>query len=79
LKVLEPKAIQPAIDFYRQRTDTENFCTDIVGLVQGSAEEKVVLTKNVELKLRNIRKVAYQQLIDTVISACTAASEGNLE
>jgi len=30
-------------------------------------------------KVENIRKVAYQGLIDTVIAACTAASEGKLE
>jgi ankyrin repeat protein len=29
--------------------------------------------------LRNIKKVAYQKFIDTVIAACTAASEGKLE
>jgi len=50
-----------------------------VGLVQGQAEEKIVLTKNVEQKLRNIKKVAYQTLIDTVIAACTAASEGKID
>ena len=48
LKVLQPKAIEPAISFYGQTTDTEAFCTHIVGLVQGSAEEKIVLTKNIE-------------------------------
>ena len=30
-------------------------------------------------KVENIRKIAYQGLIDTVIAACTAASEGKLE
>ena len=38
-----------------------------------------MLTKNIEQKLRNIKKVAYQKLIDTVIAACTAASEGKLD
>ncbi len=78
LKVLQPKSIADEIDFYTSITDTENFCTNIIGLVQAAAEEKVVVKNNSD-KVENVRKVAYQGLIDTVIAACTAASEGKLE
>lgn len=78
LKVLRPKSIADEIDFYSSVTDTEKFCSNIVGLVQAAAEEKLAAKNNSD-KVENVRKVAYQGLIDTVIAACTAASEGKLE
>lgn len=78
LKILRPQSIANTIDFYSSITDSENFCSIIVGLVQAAAEEKLVVKSGSD-KVENIRKIAYQGLIDTVIAACTAASEGKLE
>jgi glutaminase len=50
-----------------------------VGQFQGGVEEKVVTKRNIDKKLKEIRKSAYQVQIKTVILACNAAVEGNLE
>jgi len=33
LKVLQPKSIAPVIEFFSKTTDSEKFCSHIVGLV----------------------------------------------
>jgi glutaminase len=52
---------------------------DIVGEYRGGVEEKIVVTRNLEKKLKEIRKKAYQIEIQTVIAACTAASNGEVD
>lgn len=76
--VSAPPIIAPIVDFLKV-TDSENFCVDVVGEYRGGVEEKIVITRNLEKKLKDIRKNAYQIEIQTIIAACTAASYGDVE
>jgi Ankyrin repeats (3 copies) len=78
LRVDNNEGISPILRYYDE-IDSTNFCSLVFGMVKGAAEEKVLITKNAELKLKLIRKEAYQNLLDTVIAACNAASAGDIE
>lgn len=63
---------------FLEKTDSERFCPEIIGQVDTNKVEKVVVTRNMEKKLKDIRRRAYQTQISTVIAACNAASAGDL-
>lgn len=60
-------------------TDSESLCVKVIGEFRGGVEEKIVVTRNLAKKLVEIRKKAYQVEIQTIIAACTAASNGDVE
>lgn len=50
----------------------------MIGQVENNKVEKVVVTRNMEKKLKEIRRKAYQWQLSTVIACCNAASAGDL-
>lgn len=78
LKLVTPLGVDILMEYYSD-IDSDNFCNSVFGVVKGATEEKITITKNAEVKLKKIRREAYQTEIDTIIAACNAASEGNVD
>ncbi|TNV87946.1 hypothetical protein FGO68_gene6125 [Halteria grandinella] len=77
LWVSPPRSLELVVD-YLKVTDSESLCVNVIGEFRGGVEEKIVVTRNLQKKLIEIRKKAYQVEIQTVIAACTAASNGDV-
>lgn len=58
MKLTRPHGIDPLLQYYDE-IDSDQFCSKIFGVVKGATEEKITITKNVEAKLRKIRREAY--------------------
>lgn len=58
LKVENPRGLNQLVSFFND-VDSAEFCTSIFGIVKSAAEEKVKITKNIEAKLKKVRREAY--------------------
>ncbi|TNV87876.1 hypothetical protein FGO68_gene16169 [Halteria grandinella] len=78
LRINTPTGLHQLVDF-ANTVDSDSFCTAYFDVYHSSPYEKVEISLNAESKLKKIWREAYQLQLNTVIAACTAASDENLE
>lgn len=77
LKLTRPRGLDPVIDLLLKHDSGGKFCESIFD--ERVVEHENEITEAERLEYVELRKHAYKEEIDTVISACTAASEDDIE